>query len=366
MPWSDQKQQSQKKYKVSYHVYDGVVRTPFATFKPAKDKPSQPGPVDTSSIIPYSEKTSSRNTNIVENIVTRGLPISTNTTKLGYDRLQLQNAKNTFHTKATGGQIGNLRQLVKQQPIEYTNPISGNNVIDSLKLELYKDGNPLKNESGGIYGIDIISATIQANLEANVSTFEFIGGNGSYKQLINSGDYNINIDFILTPGCIKPLDLQSLDFSGNGGTNPLYEQNDTKEYTNLKEIDGFLKKTAGALNNAANWVTNNKNNINKVLRTASAIGTTTRQVMSGNLADLNWLRPMEGMVDYDLKPDNELQLLCAILRFVCKYPFAYQLHITNRYLNQLGVEYLCPISWSTNTTDDFTNTYRLSLEALGE
>ena len=368
MPWSDQKQQSNKKYKVTYHVYDGIVRTPFASFKPAKDKPVKLDPVDTSSIVPYQEKTSSRNTNLVENIVTRGLPISTNTTKLGYDRLELQNAKNTLHTKATGGQINNMRELVKQAPVIYENPISGNNVIDTLKLEIYQNGNPFYGHEGHPFAIETPSVTINASLEANVNEFQFIGGNGSYKQLINSGDYSVTIDFTITPGNIY-VPLNDLDFSGNGkgGSNPIVmEEAQAPEYQDLKKLDGFMKKMAGALNNSMSWLQYNKSNINTATRIASAIGTTARQAYSGNLVDLNWLQPKDGMVDYDLKPDNELQLLCAMLRFVCKYPFAYQLHVTNRYLNQLGIEYLCPTGWRTDTTDDFTNTYRLSLEAHGD
>ena len=368
MPWSDQKQ-ANKKYKVSYNVIDDRKSTPFATFKPAKDKPSQPGPVDTSSIVPYSETTSSRNTNIMENIRKKGRFQSDNTVKLGYDRLELQNAKNTFHTKATGGHLNNMRELVKQAPIVYENPMSGNNVVDTLKLEIYQNGNPLKSEDGIVYGIETPSVTIQANLEANVSSFEFIGGNGSYKQLVNSGDYTVTIDFIVTPGSVIPTSLDALDFSGNGkgGSNPIVaEEKTAPQYQELKKIEGLLNKASGALNNAAAWLGYNKSTISNVARTAAAIGTTARQVASGNLSDLNYLQPMSGMVDYDLKPDSELQLLCAMLRFICKYPFAYQLHVTNRYLNQLGIEYLCPTSWRTDTTDDFTNTYRLSLEAHGD
>lgn len=367
MPWSDQKQ-ANKKWHVSYRVIDDRNTTPFAVFKPVKDKPSQPGPVDTSSIVPYSGKIIAPDKNDVKNLVTKGYSITT-PAKVGYDRLESQNAKNTFHTKATGGHLNNMRELVKQAPIVYENPMSGNNVVDTLKLEIYQNGNPLKSEDGIVYGIETPSVTIQANLEANVSSFEFIGGNGSYKQLVNSGDYNVTIDFIVTPGSVIPTSLDALDFSGNGkgGSNPIIaEEKTAPQYQELKKIEGLLNKASGALNNAAAWLGYNKSTISNVARTAAAIGTTARQVASGNLSDLNYLQPMSGMVDYDLKPDSELQLLCAMLRFICKYPFAYQLHVTNRYLNQLGIEYLCPTSWRTDTTDDFTNTYRLSLEAHGD
>lgn len=356
MPWSDQKQ-SQKKYKVSYRVIDGRNTTPFGTFKPPKDTPVKLDPVDTSSIIPYSEKTSSRNTNLVENILTRGLPISTNTQRLGYDRLQLQNAKNTLHTKATGGQSKNfgMRQGVKQAPIEVENPMSANNVVDSLKLEIYQDGNPFIMADGCGYGIDVISVNIQAELQANVNDFQFIGGNGSYKQLINSGDYSVNIDFTITPGGVTPLFMPSSDMQGGKvGTNPIVTETEP-EFKDLKQLDGLMKKTKGFLASAGH-----------IARTISAVGTTVRQVSQGNLVELGWLKPSDGMVDYDLKPDNELQLLCTMFRFICKYPYQFQLHVTNRYLNMLGVEYLCPVRWRTDTTDDFTNTYRLSLEAHGE
>ena len=259
-----------------------------------------------------------------------------------------------------------MRRLVKQAPIELENPMSANNVVDSVKLELYKDGQPFE-----CYGLNVISASISAELEANVNTFEFIGGNGSYKQLINSGDYSVNIDFVITPGGITPLLFSTEDNPGGRiGSNPQTKSEILKpEYKDLKQFEGILKKTNASLQNAAAWANYQvkSGNAGRIARKAAAAGTTFRQFINGNQADLMWyLQRPDGMTDYDMKPDNELQLLCTLFRFVCKYPYSYQLHVTNRYLNMLGVEYLCPVRWRTDTTDEFTNTYRLSLEAHGE
>lgn len=333
MPWSDQKQ-AKKTYHPSYRVIDDRNTTPFGKFPKPKTEEQlaqKLDQVDTSSIV--------------------------GDRPLGYDRLERQNALNTWHTKLTGGQLKNLgmRQGVKQAPVEVENAMSANNVVDSLKLEIYQDGNPFIMADGCGYGIDVISASIQAELEANVNDFQFIGGNGSYKQLINSGDYSVNIDFIITPGGITPLFMPSSDMQGGKvGTNPIVTETEP-EFKDLKQLDGLMKKTKGFLASAG-----------YAARTLSAMGTTVRQVGQGNFVELGWMKPSDGMMDYDLKPDNELQLLCTMFRFICKYPYQFQLHVTNRYLNMLGVEYLCPVRWRTDTTDDFTNTYRLSLEAHGE